>query len=140
MYLYCRSKKLVFYNLNNFVLLCAPTGKFDELHIWKEARNLVKEVYFQLQGNENEQFGKIVRRTAMAVLCNIAEGYSSGSQVVFQSFLSEAAGCCHEIRDFLDKARTHKYLNEEGIEKMERTCVDMLAGIRQTLRKMDDDK
>ncbi len=117
-----------------------PTDKFDELHIWKEARNLVKEVYFQLQGNENEQFGKIVKRTAMAVLCNIAEGYSSGSQVVFQSFLSEAAGCCHEITDFMDKARTHKYLNEEGIEKVERTCVDMLAGIRRTLRKMDDDK
>ena len=117
-----------------------PTDKFDELHIWKEARNLVKEVYFQLQENENEQFCKIVRRTAMAVLCNIAEGYSSGSQVVLHSFLVEAAGCCHEIRYFLEKARTHKYLNEEGIEKVGRICINMLMGIKQMLQKMDDSK
>lgn len=117
-----------------------PTDKFDELHIWKEARNLVKEVYFQLQENENEQFSKMVKRTAMAVLCNIAEGYGSGSQEVFQSFLFEAAGSCREIRDLLEKARSHKYLNEEGIEKVGRTCVEMLVGIKQTLRKMDDNK
>ena len=50
------------------------TDKLDELHIWKEARNLVKEVYFQFQENENKQFSSMIKRTAMAVLCNIAEG------------------------------------------------------------------
>jgi len=113
------------------------TDKFDELHIWKEARNLVKEVYSQFYGNENEQFSRIIKRTAMAVLCNIAEGYSSESQGMFRSFLSEAEGCCQEISDFLDKARAHKYLSEEGIEKVGRTCGEMMAGIRQTLRRTD---
>ncbi len=113
------------------------TDKLDELHIWKEARNLVKEVYFQFQENENKQFSSMIKRTAMAVLCNIAEGYSSGSRLVFQSFMFEAEGCCHEICDFLDKARTHKYLNEEGIAKVGRTCENMMAGIKQALQGID---
>jgi len=116
------------------------SDKFEKLHIWKEARNLVKEVYFKFQGNENEQFSTIIKRTALAVLCNIAEGYSSGSPIVFQSFLFEAEGCCHEIRNFLDKARTRKYLSEEGIEKVGRTCGAMMAGIRQTLQRIDECK
>lgn len=113
------------------------TDKFDELHIWKEARNLVKEVYFQFQENENKQFSSMIKRTTLAVLCNIAEGYSSGTRLGFRSFLFEAKGCCHEICNFLDKARTHKYLNEEGIEKVERTCENMITGIKQALQRIN---
>lgn len=116
------------------------TNSFEELHIWKEARNLVKEVYYQSKAIENERFNEMMRRTALAVLSNIAEGYGSGSPKEFRAFLYEAAGCCNEIRNLLCIARYHDYLNEEGIEKLMQNCKGMVMGIGRMLRKMEKEK
>lgn len=114
--------------------------KSDELHIWKESRNLLNEVYFQLHENKAEsgQFGKMVRRTAVSALCNVAEGYGSESRTAFRSFLAEAEGCCHEIRNFLENARRRQFLNEESFEKMGNICGEMMAGARQAIRRTDE--
>lgn len=112
------------------------TNNIDELHIWKDARNLVKEVYYQSLGKENNRFCGIFRRAALSVLSNIAEGYGSGSPVEFKAFLHEAAGCCNEIRNLLNIARTHNYLEEEGIEKLMQSCNEMVVELRQMIRRL----
>lgn len=116
--------------------MCSPDN-FDELHIWKEARDLVKEVYYQSKAIENIRFNELIRRTALAVLSNIAEGYSSGSPQEFKAFLYEAAGCCNEIRNLLCIARSHNYLTEEGIEKLMTSCKNMVLGIGKMIKRRE---
>lgn len=113
-----------------------PIG-FEELHIWKEARNLVKEVYYQSKAVDNYRFNESIRRAALAVLGNVAEGYSSGSLLKFKAFLYEAGGCCNEIRDLLYTARSCGYMDEVAVEKLLFTCKEMMLGISRMLRKIN---
>lgn len=115
--------------------MCQPIN-FDELHIWKEARELVKEVYYHSKNINNHSFNDSFRRTALAVLSNIAEGYGSGSRQILSVFLFEANGCCQEIRNLLGVARYHEYLDEAAIEKLMQSCEAMIAGIHNVLVNM----
>ncbi len=115
--------------------MCQPVN-FDELHIWKEARELVKEVYYHSKNINNHSFNDSFRRTALAVLSNIAEGYGSGSRQVLKVFLFEANGCCQEICNLLGVARYHEYLDEAAIEKLMRSCEAMIVGIHNVLGNM----
>lgn len=98
---------------------------------------MVKEVYYHSKAIENGRFNKNMRRTALAVLSNIAEGYSSGSQEEFKAFLYEAAGCCNEIRNLLCIARYHNYMGEAAVEKLMMNCKEMITGIGKMIRRME---
>lgn len=89
-----------------------------ELYVWKDARNLIKEVYYQSQRIDNMRYNDYMRRTALAVLCGIAEGYSSGSREEFRSFMHKSSSCCKEIRNMLYIAKYRNYLDGDSIARM----------------------
>jgi four helix bundle protein len=71
-----------------------PTVKrFEDLHIWQLARELVKTVY---QDSGEMEFGRDyglkdqVRRAAVSVMRNFAEGFGTGSDADFVRFLGFA--------------------------------------------------
>lgn len=105
----------------------------EELLMWKKARDLVKEVYCQALEVENYSFNEHIRRAALAVLCNIAEGYGSGSQNGFRAFLFEAKTHCSEVKNMLLLARFNDYMKDGAAEKLMRECDGMMKRLERVM-------
>jgi len=74
--------------------------KYQQLIVWQKAMLLVSEIYRLTQGfPDNEKFGLTsqLRRAAVSVPSNIAEGSGRGSYKDFCRFLYQARGSLTEI-------------------------------------------
>ncbi len=84
---------------------------FRKLIVWQKAHRLVMLAY-QLTGNfpKSELFGLTsqMRRTAVSVPANIAEGYGSGSEGQFGRFLNIAQGSLSEVGILPDLVERHE--------------------------------
>lgn len=73
---------------------------FRELQIWKDAIQLVKEIYvFTGAMNSEEKFGLIsqINRSAVSIASNIAEGSGRSSDKEFSRFLEIAISSSYEL-------------------------------------------
>lgn len=73
---------------------------YKELIVWQKARTLVKEVYLLTQTfPDTEKFGLTLqlRRAAVSISSNIAEGAGRSSATDFMRFLDIANGSSFEV-------------------------------------------
>lgn len=88
---------------------------FEDLDVWKLARELTKKIYAETKkGPFSKDFGlrDQIRRSAVSVMSNIAEGFERGGNKEFYNFLSIAKGSCGEVRCQLYIAWDQEYLHE----------------------------
>lgn len=74
--------------------------RLQDLQIWKRSMNLVKEIYIITQNlPAEEKFGLIsqVRRCAVSIPSNIAEGAGRNNVKEFIQFLGIASGSAYEL-------------------------------------------
>lgn len=82
----------------------ATFRRFEEIDAWKQARELTCEVY---RVSRRKAFSKDfalrdqIRRAAISISSNIAEGYERDSRKAFLHFLSIAKGSAGEVRSQL---------------------------------------
>ena len=98
---------------------------FEELHIYQRAREVANEIYRLTQTPAfSRDFGLIdqIRRAAVSVLSNIAEGFERGSTTEFIQFLYIAKGSCGEVRAQLQIASDLHYLNQEDFNRLSNLC------------------
>ncbi len=114
--------------------------RFEDLEVWKNARRLANLIY---RVTQNERFSKDfglkdqIRRAAVSILSNIAEGFESQSQKMFIDYLGRAKASAGELRAQLYLCLDLKYASqEEYIEANELalTCSKQLARFIQYLR------
>jgi four helix bundle protein len=93
-----------------------PITKFEDIKGWQEARILVKMVY-QLtdEGKFAKDFGlrDQIRRAAVSVMANIAEGFDCDSNTEFARFLGIARRSVVEVQSLLYAALDVGYVNED---------------------------
>ncbi len=73
---------------------------FRKLHVWSDARSLVKQVYLLTnQLPQTEKFGLVsqMNRCAVSIPANIAEGSAKDSQKDFVRFLQISLGSAYEL-------------------------------------------
>ena len=73
---------------------------YIQLNVWKESRKLVKRVYdLRLNFPKTEIYGLTsqIRRSAISVPSNIAEGFGRQTDKSFNHFLNIARGSLNEI-------------------------------------------
>ena len=90
--------------------------RFEEIDAWKSARELTNLIYdMSNQAGFNRDFGlrDQVRRAAVSVMSNIAEGFESRTDVQFLNFLGVAKASAGEIRAQLYVALDQKYISDE---------------------------
>lgn len=78
----------------------AKIEKFEDIEAWKKARELAKEIYaISNEGLFARDFGlrDQIRRAAVSVMSNIAEGFERGGDVEFR-FLAIAKGSAGEVK------------------------------------------
>jgi four helix bundle protein len=92
---------------------------FEDLEVWKEARNLAREVYQITQDAAfSRDFGlrDQIRRAAVSVMSNIAEGFDRAGNQEFIQFLYVARGSCGEVRSQLYVALDQEYIGQSTFE------------------------
>ncbi len=93
--------------------------RFEDIDAWKRARELVKRIYENTaQGAFSRDFGlrDQIRRAAVSVMSNIAEGFERGGNKEFQHFLSVAKGSAGEVKSQLYVALDTGYIDEKGFK------------------------
>ena len=79
-------------------------GGFRRLMVWQQAMSLAKECYLLTKPfPREEQFGLTsqIRRAAVSIPANIAEGSARGSAREFSRFLRIAGGSLRELETYL---------------------------------------
>jgi len=92
----------------------AKIRKFEDIESWKRARKLANEVYkVTATGSFARDFGlrDQIRRAAVSILSNIAEGFERGGDKEFLQMLSVAKGSCGETRAQLYVALDQAYIS-----------------------------
>jgi len=94
---------------------------FEELHIYQRARELTNEIYGITRNHEFSRDAGLVdqvRRAAVSVMSNIAEGFERGGSAEFIQFLYIAKGSCGEVRAQLRIACDQEYIGEDDHERL----------------------
>ena len=116
---------------------------FEDLNVWKQARQLTQEVY---RLTKTEQFLKDfglrdqIRRAAISVMSNIAEGFERGGNQEFVQFLYVAKASCGEVRSQLYVALDQGYTTANDSEKLLQLFMrlsGMLSNLISYLRKSE---
>ena len=95
--------------------------KFEDLEIWKEARELSKWVFeITSVGNVHNdfRFRDQIRAAAGSIMDNIAEGFERDGNREFIQFLSIAKGSCAETRSQSYRAFDNKYINQGTLDQL----------------------
>jgi four helix bundle protein len=90
--------------------------RFEEIEVWKLSRNIVNEIYIITDTQSfSKDFGlkDQIRRSAVSIPSNIAEGYERKSNTEFIRFLYIAKGSAGELRTQLYLAKDLDYINED---------------------------
>jgi four helix bundle protein len=106
----------------------AKIERFEEIKAWQLAKDLVTTVY---RSSENGRFAQDyslrdqIRRAAVSVMSNIAEGFERGSDKDFQRFLYMAKGSAGEVRSHLFVAKELGYLAAEDFSVLRSKAEDV---------------
>ena len=90
---------------------------FEDLRVWQQGIELVKQVYLiTKEGEISRDFGlrDQLRRAAVAVPTNVAEGFERSSRKEYVNFLNIAKGSAGEVRSLLRVALEVGYLNKSS--------------------------
>ena len=95
--------------------------RFEEIEGWQTARELTKVIYrVSSQGAFARDFGlrDQIRRAAVSIMSNIAEGFESRTQALFVEFLGRAKGSAGELRSQLYVALDADHIDRALFEQL----------------------
>lgn len=121
----------------------ATIVKFEDSKSWQKARELTRGVYAaSREGAFARDFGlrDQIRRAAVSVMSNIAEGFERDGDQEFIQFLSIAKGSCGEVRSHLYVALDEGYVDKRQYGVLMRLAEEtsrMLAGFMDYLRNSE---
>ena len=118
--------------------------RFEDVQAWQKARLLVKEIYsVSNAGPFAKDFGlrDQIRRAAVSIMLNIAEGFARKTTKEFAQFLVIAHGSAAEVQAALYVALDQAYLDEKNFAKLYSLAEDtskMILGFINYLRKANN--
>lgn len=116
-------------------------NSYRDLLVWQQAMELVTSIY-QLTNNwpKEEIYGLTsqVRRAAVSVPANIAEGFGRENRGSYQQFLRIAQGSLKEVETHLLIAERLGYIQKEAIDPMMATSESGGKLLRFLIRKLSD--
>ncbi len=117
--------------------------KFEDLEVWKLARELCSVVFRVTSKNSFERdfrFKAQIRASSGSIMDNIAEGFDRNGNKEFTQFLHIAKGSCGETRSQSYRAFDFGYIDENELEDLcQRTAVisKQLGGFIEYLKRSE---
>lgn len=114
--------------------------RFEDLVAWQKARELTKVIYHITQ---KEEFAKDyglreqIRRAAVSMMSNIAEGFERANPNEFHHFLVMAKASCAEVRSQLYVALDANYLSQNEFTQLRNQSQELsrvIGGLRASVK------
>ena len=119
----------------------ARVERFEDLVAWQKARTLTRSIYETTRAlpmSGDRPFVGQVRRAAVSVMANLAEGFERGSRGEFHQFLSMAKASCAELRSHLYIALDVGYLNRDTFDRLQTDAEEVgriVGGLRAAVAR-----
>ena len=104
-----------------FVERMATFRRFEEIQAWQKARAATARIY---ELTKNHEFAKDyglsnqIRRAAVSVMANVAEGNGRRTNNDFAGFLAQAHGSAAEVQSHLFVALDLKYIDQKQFDEV----------------------
>ena len=112
---------------------------FKDLNVWQKSMDLVVEIYRlieSLPNIENNALSNQMRRAAVSIPSNIAEGYSRYSDNELVQYLYIAKGSAAELETQLLIAERLGYFSKEEITNGVNLCIDTQKMINAFIKQV----
>ena len=100
--------------------------RFEDLEAWQISRELTNQIY-TITKKESicRDFGFVdqIRRAAISIMNNIAEGFERGTNIDFAKYIFIARGSAGEVRSMLYVALDQDYLAKETFKQCHELCI-----------------
>jgi four helix bundle protein len=105
--------------------------KFEDLPIWKESREVYSMVYKFTSNSKFRDFSlrDQMRRSAISISSNIAEGFERGSNKELIQFLYISKGSLGELRSQIYLSRDSNFITEEEFDSLLKECFNLSRNI-----------
>ena len=119
----------------------ATIKRFEDIEAWKKARELTREVYRHSKAapfSRDFVLRDQMRRAAVSVMSNIAEGFERGGNRELMQFLAIAKGSVGEIESQLYVALDQVYIDENefvSLKKLTGSTKRLIGGLISYLRE-----
>lgn len=100
----------------------ATITRFEEIQAWQTARELTSVIYeISNKGAFARDFGlrDQIRRAAVSIMSNIAEGFESRTRALFVDYLGRAKASAGEVRAQLYVALDVDYIDLEEFKRLQ---------------------
>ena len=115
--------------------------RFEDFVAWRKARGLTSAIYrVTACGAFARDFGlkDQIRRAAVSVMSNIAEGFERGKPTEFHQFLSVAKASCAEVRSQLYVALDAGHIEQGVFQRLLADTVEVsriIGGLRVSVER-----
>jgi len=119
----------------------ARVEKFENLEVWKDARELCKLIFKHTNSEifkKDYKFCNQFRSSSGSIMDNIAEGFERGGNKEFIQFLYISKGSCGETRSQIHRALDNDYISKDIYNQLiERTIAlsKKISGLITYLKK-----
>ena len=112
-------------------------GDFQKLNVWRRSKDLAVYLYTQTaQGDFSKDFGlrDQIRRAAVSISSNIAEGDELGSNKQSIRFFRIAKGSTAEVLNQAIIAREIGYLSEDQTKYIDKECTSISSMLTKLIK------
>lgn len=110
---------------------------YKKLNVWISSISLVKNIYNLTRKFPKEEMFVLtqqLRRAAISIPSNIAEGAGRNSNAQFKNFLQISIGSCFEVETQLIISKELEYISEEELEIISKE-LDSIMKMNHNLQK-----
>lgn len=116
---------------------------YRDLIVWQKAMAFVTEIYRKTKVFPREEVYGLtaqIRRCAVSIPSNIAEGYGRNSTSDYIRFLQIASGSLYELQTQLEISANLEYLNKSELEQLYSFSREIERMLSSLIRKLDNTK
>ena len=113
---------------------------FKDLEVWKNGRGIRQQVYrISRTFPAWERYGLDLqmRRTAVSITANIAEGYGRKSWAENKRFCRISRGSAQELRDHITTACDQEYISREIWRSLDTELISLVRMLNSYIRSME---
>jgi four helix bundle protein len=112
---------------------------FEDLLVWQKGMEIVRQVYLiSSDGSLNKDFAlrDQLRRAALSIPTNIAEGFERASRKEYLNFLNFAKGSAGEVRSLLLVASQIGYLEPQKHQELRESVLELSRYLSNQIKSL----
>ena len=115
--------------------------KFEDMEVWQKSMNLTRLIYqITNQPSFSKDYNLVnqIRRSAISIPSNIADGLERDGNKELINFLYIAKGSCGEMRCQLYIAKDQQYLQAESFQEMYNLATEISVSLNKLIKYLQE--